>query len=191
MRRVRDRHLPEPFRTWIDRAGPLPPGVTVLPRTVSVSGDALGLLLAVIGCVGLGVPMVAFLRTEMDASGRAVVGVISAALIGYLVSQTYRLGRTIGARRDQRAGVLRQGILVGPEGVLVRVTPNRCYPVPMDRFVRAEQWSGGGENGSDYLRVVTRDGPVDIADECMAADAGDVGRAVAAARSRTAAGRGG
>ena len=81
------------------------------------------------------------------------------------------------------AGALRQGILVGPEGILVRLAPNRCYPIPADRFVWAEEWSGGGVEGGDYLRIVTRDGPVDIWDHDITADAAEVNRAVAMARA--------
>jgi membrane protein implicated in regulation of membrane protease activity len=190
-RRVRDRHLPEPFRSWIDRAAPLPPGVTILPRTVSVLGAVLLVFLAVIGCVGLGVPIATVVpRADLDAGGWAVVGLIAAALVGLLVWQVHRLGRAIGARRDRAAGALRQGILVGSEGVLVRLAPNRCYPILADRFLRAEEWSGGGVEGSDYLRIVTRDGPVDIWDHDITADAAEVNRAVAVARAGST-GRGG
>ena len=41
-RRGTRRHLPDPFRAWINRAEPLPPGVIVLPRSISVSGDGVG-----------------------------------------------------------------------------------------------------------------------------------------------------
>jgi hypothetical protein len=112
-----------------------------------------------------------------------VVGLIAAALVGLLIWRVYRVGRAVGARRDQAASALRQGILVGPEGVLVRLAPNRCYPIPADRFMRAEEWSGGGAEGSDYLRIVTRDGPVDIWDHDITADAAEVNRAVAVAQA--------
>lgn len=186
MRPVRGHRLSEPFRTWIDRAVPLPSGVTVLPRIVNVTSDGLAVVLAVIGCVGIGTPMAAVApRTEMGAGGWAVFALISAALLGFLSWNVYRLWRTIRARRDEKAGALRLGILVGPEGILVRLTPNRCYPIPMDRFVRAERWSGGGEDGSDYLRVVTLDGPIDIGEDGITADAADLSQTVAVARRRT------
>ena len=37
-RRGTRRHLTDPFPAWINRAEPLPPGVIVLPRSISVSG---------------------------------------------------------------------------------------------------------------------------------------------------------
>ena len=189
MDRISDRRLPEPFRAWIDRAAPLPPAVTVLPRVVSVTGGVLVASLALIGCVGMGVPMAIMVpRAATGVGDWAVAGLVAAAAVGFLVWTLYRLGRMFGARRDQKAGVLRQGILIGPEGVLVRLTPNRCYPIPMDRFIRAEAWSGPGTEGSDYLRIVTTVGPVDIWDHDITAAAADVNRAVATVRARVAAG---
>lgn len=190
MHRVSDRHLPEPFRSWIDRGSPLPPGVTVLPRVVSVTGAASVVLLAVLGCLGVGVPMATVVpRAATGAGDWAIVGLIAAATVGFLSWTIYRLWRTICARFDQKHGVLRQGILVGPQGVLVRLTPDRCYPIPMDRFIRAEAWSGPGTEGSDYLRLVTADGPVDIWEHDITADAADVNRLVGDVRA-PGAGRG-
>jgi hypothetical protein len=146
-------------------------------------GGVLVVLLALMGCVGVGVPMATVVPLAAAGAGDwAVIGLIAAASIGFLVWTVSRLWRMISARRDQKAGVLRLGIIVGPEGLLVRFTPNWCYPVPMDRFVRAEEWSGPGTEGSDYLRIVTLDGPVDIWDHDITAGAADVNRAVAAAR---------
>jgi len=185
MDRISDRRLPEPFRAWIDRAAPLPPGVTVLPRVVSVTGGVLVASLALIGCVGRGVPMAIMVpRAATGVGDWAVAGLVAAAAVGFLVWTLYRLGRMFGARRDQKAGVLRQGILIGPEGILVRLTPNRCHPIPMDRFVRAEPWSGPGTEGGDYLRLVTTGGPVDIWDHDITGDAADVNQVVAAVRAR-------
>ena len=184
MRRVRDSHLPDPFRAWIDRADPLPPGVTVLPRTVSVSGDVLALVVVGIGCVGIGVPIVTVVpQAEPRVGGWAVVGLISVVLVGVLTWLAKRLWRTIGASRDQKAGVLRQGVLVGPDGVLVRLKPNWCYPIPMERFVRAEKWTGGGQDGIDYVRIKTLEGPIDLPDEQLTFGAAEVNQAVAAARA--------
>lgn len=182
MRRVRDQYLPEPYRTWTDPSVPLPPGVTVLPRTVGVRGSVLVVSLALMGCVGVGLPIAIVVPAATGAGEWAMAGLIAAAPIGFLVWTVQRLWRTISAHRDQKAGVLRLGILVGPEGLLVRLTPNWCYPVSMDRFVRAEEWSGPGTEGSDYLRIVTLDGPVDIWDHEITASAADVNGAVAAAR---------
>src|SRR4051812_2655010 len=159
MRRVRDRRLPDPFRAWIDRAEPLPPGVTVLPRTISVSADAAALALIGIGCVGLGVPCATLIATGagwLSGGGLGILVLAPAVPFCVLIWVARRLWRTIGASRDQKAGALWQGVLVGPAGVLVRLAPDRCYPIPMDRFMRAQKWSGGGEDGVDFLRIETR-----------------------------------
>src|SRR4029078_3220476 len=75
----------------------------------------------------------------------------------------HRLWHTLAARRDQRAGPLRQGVFVSAEGILVRLLPNWCYPVPMDQFVKAEEWSSGGsDGGEDYVRMENRNGPINI-----------------------------
>ena len=77
--------------------------------------------------------------------------------------------------------MLRQGVLVGPDGVLVRLKPNRCYPIPMERFVRAEKWTGGGQDGIDYVRIETLEGPIDLPDEQLTFGAAEVNQAVAVA----------
>ena len=192
MRRVRDRHLPEPFRAWIDRDAPLPPGVTVLPRTIDVWGNAFGLVQVGMGCVGLGalyVYVIARAVTLTEAGSLTFLALCGGLLLVLLVWFSRRLWSEIGASRDRKAGRLRQGVLIGPEGVLVRLTPDRCYPVPMDHFVRAEEWTNGTEDSATYVRIVTRDGPVDFADADFKADAAELNRIVAAARSHHATGR--
>jgi hypothetical protein len=146
-------------------------------------GGVLVVALALMGCVGVGVPMAIVVPYAATGAGDwAVVGLIAAAAVAFLMWNVYRLWRMICARRDQKAGVLRQGILVSPEGILVRLWPGRCYPVPMADFIGAEEWSGPGTEGSNYLRIMTRDGPIDIWDHDIAAGAADVNRAVTAAR---------
>ena len=41
MRSMRDSQLPEPYRSWIDRAQPLPGKVRLLPRAVRLVHDTL------------------------------------------------------------------------------------------------------------------------------------------------------
>jgi hypothetical protein len=182
MRRVRDRDLPEPFRAWIDRAIPLPPGVTALPRTIDVFGDTFSLAAFGSMCLFMAGVLIGavsgWLRHLPDAGGLAFLVVGLTVLCGFPVWMAYRLWRTIGALREKRAGTLRQGVLVGPEGVLVRMIPNACYPIPIERFIKAVKWSGGSSDGSDYLRIETRDGPVDFADEHLTVGAAEVNAAV-------------
>jgi len=126
---------------------------------------------------------------DLDAGRVAVFVLFFIVLFGVPLWMAYWLWHTIGARRDQKVGTLRQGVLVGPEGVLVRLAPNRCYPVPMERFVTAKEWSGGGDEGTDWLTIETKDGPVDFASQYLTVGAAEVNQAVAAVRPRSAAGR--
>ena len=187
MRRVRDRNLPDPFRTWIDRAIPLPPGVTVLPRTIDFWAELIGLLCVEFVClvmagIFIGAATDWLRRLPTNTAGLAVLAVGLLLLFGWPIWMVLRLWRTVEASRDEKAGRLRQGVVVGPEGVLVRLVPNRCYAIPMDRFVTARSWGGGGESGVDYLRIETRDGPVDFADLHLSVGAAEVNEAVAGAR---------
>lgn len=185
MRRVRDRHLPDPFRRWADRGEPLPPGVIVLPRTVDVLGNLMGVAQVGLGCVGMGWVTARWIvpSTDLTRPGNAALlalfWCVLLALLGWFAR---KLWSAVGARRDRGRGRLRQGVLVGREGVLVRLSPDRCYAVRMDRFVRAEEWTNGSEDSPTYVRIVTRDGPIDFADADLTAGAAEVNHAVAAAR---------
>jgi hypothetical protein len=187
LRRVRDRDLPDPYRLWIDRSVPLPSGVTVLPRTIRLASEICRLVyVGGMFMAGGGIFLFLFLRFKEDGWGaEAVAVVIFATAFGFGLPlwMAYRLWRTVGAWRDQQAGVLRTGILVGPEGMLVRVLPNWCYPIPRDRFVRAKEWSSGGDSvGVDFLRIETRDGFVDLDADDLTVDAKGVNATVATAR---------
>jgi hypothetical protein len=116
--------------------------------------------------------------------GLAFLVLSSSIRFGIPVWMAHRLWRTIGALHDQKANSLRQGVLVCPQGVLVRLVPNRCYPIPMERFVKVEEWSGGGSGGGeDSLRIETRDGPIDFVADHFTVGADGVNQAVAAVRS--------
>jgi hypothetical protein len=106
----------------------------------------------------------------------------SAITFGIPLWMALRLCGSIRARRDQQAGTLRQGVLVGPEGLLVRLTPNCCRVVLMDRFVTAKEWSGGGEEGTGWLTIETKDGPLDLLAGSLAVGSAAVNQAVAATR---------
>lgn len=185
MRRVRDRKLAEPFRTWIDRDLPLPDGVVVLPRTIELSLDVVRLVYPGLGFLAMGVAFIALFGTSVGwpgAGGVAFLALSSLILFGVPLWLAHRLWRTFQARRDQQAGRLRLGILVGPQGMLVRVIPSWCYPIPLDRFVRATIWSGGGEDGCDWLRIETRDGPIDLSTEQLTVGPTQINQAVAMVR---------
>jgi hypothetical protein len=179
MRRVRDKNLPVPFRQWIDRDYALPSDVTVLPRVISPLTEFMLFVVGLAGCGAMGTLLFTVIpEFTLSSESWIAIVLIAAAMLGYLLWVGRRLWTALAAYRDRKAGDLRLGIIVGPEGVLVRMNPGRCYPVFTDRFVRAEPWSGGGENGSDYLRIVTKDGPIDIWDHDIVADATEVNRVI-------------
>lgn len=188
MRKVRDQRLQEPFRAWIDRAQPLPDHVTVLPREVDVSLAVMRLVYPGLGFGGMGVAfIVVAVKTGGEPPPAGVLAFLALSLLilfGVPVSQVLQLLHTLQARRDQQAGNLRQGVLVGPEGVLVRLKHNACYPVPMDRIITASEWSGGGEDGTDWLRIETKDGPVDFDQELLTVGAKEVNHAISAVKGR-------
>jgi hypothetical protein len=142
MRSMCDSKLPEPFRSWVDRERPFPAQVRLLPRTVEVFNE-LGMFV-ILGIMFFGMDVLMLVMfgpvfAQGDWGGiLPLVGVCSLlALVPLYLLR--RLFITIGARRDRKRGTLRQGIFVGPEGVLVRMEPNGCYPIAADRFVQARQ----------------------------------------------------
>jgi len=189
MRCVADRKLSEPFRAWIDRGKPLPMGVTLLPRRIDVPGAAWALLCVALPCLSLAAIIGALSHAFLVNMGSTALFVLFCSiLLGVPIWTAHRLWRTIDASRDQKVGALRQGLFVGPEGILLRLVPNRCYPIPMERFVKAEAWSGGGsDGGEEYTRIATLDGPIDFVEDHLTVFAAEVNQAVAAARSRPAA----
>jgi hypothetical protein len=187
MRRVCDRRLPEPYRTWIDKAMPLPPGVVVLPRTINVAQGVMVLIFPGLALVGMGAAFIAFAVTAggwQNAGGLGFLALSSAICFGVPLWIALRLAQTVGARRDQRANVLRQGILIGPEGLLVRLRPDRSYLVPLGRFIRAKVWTGHGEEAMDWLGIETQDGRVDVVVGELAVSAEAINRAVEAVHRR-------
>lgn len=196
---VSDRNLPEPFRSWIDDTEPLPATVRLIPRTVAVLYD-FGMF------VTLGLPLIAmdvvilmmFVPPTLQGTTRQVliVGTILAGICWLLALVPWYLGRrligTIGAWRRRQRGMLREGILVGPEGLLVRMEPNRCYPISLDQFVlakidmgirRATPWSRHQET-PDFV-IETLGGPVAFFLDWSSEPPELLNRWVAEARSET------
>ena len=143
MRALSDRRLAEPYRSWIDRAAPLPDGVRLLPRTVDVGNDALIFLMlgAVFGGMGALIaalmPPWRFNPAQTGWGPLLFLGAICLGLWSIPLLLLLRLTHTLGAAADQRRGALRQGVLVGADGLLVRMEPGRCHPIAAERFVAA------------------------------------------------------
>ena len=175
--------LPEPYRSWIDPDADLPPGVRLLPRTVDVGYDAL-IFFVVGGMFGGMAALMLFLppwRFDPAQEGWTPylwLGAICLGLWSVPVLLLRRLVITLRARADERRGVLRQGIFVGPKGMLVRMEPNRCHPIAMSRF--KEAWVPPpirpGHRHNPVLVVETLDGPVKFFAERLRASADEVNR---------------
>jgi hypothetical protein len=165
LRPAPDRNLPEPYQSWIDGAQPLPAHVRLLPRSVAILHD-LGMFV-VLGVLIIGMDLLVallFLPAFAAAGGWVPIAVVVGFCLLLGLIPLYLLRRlciTLSAWRQLKRGTLRQGILVGPAGVLVRMEPNRCYAIALDRFVNAtiETSASEGRVPSDFV-IETLDGRV-------------------------------
>ena len=186
MRSLPDRRLPEPYRRWIDGAVALPPEVVLVPRTIDVAHDALVLagLTLPMGAIGaFFLLMASHVRPETDGWVPLLATFsIGLALWSVPILLVRRLARTILASRERKRGALRQGIFVGPEGALVRMEPDRCHPIPAERFVSAKLIPAmRASSRNPLVAVETRDGTIEIFADRLD---GHPGRIVQAARER-------
>jgi hypothetical protein len=185
MRALSDRKLAEPYKSWIDRAVPLPDGVRLLPRTVDVGHDALVFLMlgAMFGGMGALVaalmPPWRFDPAETGWGPPLFLGAICLALWSVPLLLLRRLIHTLGAAADQRRGALRQGVLVGAEGLLVRMEPGRGHPIAADQFVAARLFppKDSQDRRKPTVIVETRQGTVEFFADRLAAPPEDIHRA--------------
>ncbi len=149
LRRLRDNQLEEPYRSWINREVTLPTDVNVLPRKIDVHGETTVLITVGSGCLAMAILVfpLALITIDSDTSKDAllVVALIAIAIVLLPSWMIWRLCVTFSARRDQRCGKLRQGIIIGTAGIVVRLSPNRCFVIPLERFLLARPWGGGGD----------------------------------------------
>lgn len=163
LRPMRDKQLPAPYDAWIDRTQPLPSSVQLLPRSVAIVYD-LGMFL-ILGMLFLTVPALMIMMfwnslIRGDWGTIIPVAVISSLLASVPLLLLRRSIITVGAYLDLKRGRLRQGILLGHEGLLVRMEPNACYLIPRDRFVKAKTESSGDASGTSSFIIETLDGQV-------------------------------
>ncbi len=161
---VSDDRLPEPYRSWIDEAQALPAQVRILPRSVAVIHDLIFFVTLGFTPIAMVILIVLMFWPALVAAGATVPLLVLGAVCSLLaLIPLYLLRRlciTLGAWHRLKRGTLRQGILVGPGGVLVRMEPNRCYGIALDRFVNAKiEASVSTDVPSDFV-IETLDGPV-------------------------------
>lgn len=163
MRACPDDELPLPYLTWIDANKPLD-DVELIPRYISPGMDLLAFTSSLISFGGMGVFLLYFswriLVTGGDFVMPVILGLISIAIFAVPWLLAGRWLRALSAASEQRQGRLRRGILLGPEGLLVRLDPDQCYAVGWDRFVEAEDFYLGA--GGSVFKIETLDGPVQI-----------------------------
>ena len=167
MRAISDRKLREPYRSWIDRREPLPAEVRLLPRSIHVGSDWLSLLNACITFGAMGGILLSLAQpwrwnpATGDMPPHLALGIIGLLLWLVPLVVVRRLLFTIGARRDRQRGTLRQGLFLGPEGILVRLRPNRCHPIDADRFVVAKLFPPASADDQTLI-IETLDGEVRV-----------------------------
>jgi hypothetical protein len=90
-----------------------------------------------------------------------------------------RLVRALGARADLRRGTLRQGVFLGPEGMLVRMEGSGAHPIAADRFVGARRFppEESRDGRKPTLVIETLDGSVEFFAERLGAGARDIQQA--------------
>ena len=142
----------------------------LLPRTVDASTDIFTFL-GVGGMFGgMGVLMFTLLRPwRLDPvrdgwTPILIMGGLLLALWSVPLLLLRRMVRTLGARADLRRGTLRQGLLLGPAGMLVRMEPGGGRPISEGRFVGARLFPPAESNDGRKRTLVieTLDGDVEF-----------------------------
>jgi hypothetical protein len=169
MRSLADRRLSEPYRSWIDRTAALPAGVRLIPRAVHVAQDLATFVLLGTMMGGMGALIVILPTRRLDVAHTGwtpllILGTIAIVLWSVPVLLLRRVVRTLGAAADRRGGRLRQGVFIGPEGMLVRMEPGRGHVIPRERFLRARLFPPENvrHSGAPMFVIDTLDGSVEF-----------------------------
>lgn len=177
MRACRDRALPEDYRAWVDPTRPLPEDVHLLPRQVKVGDD----LLLALGVGGLFAVMGAFMGALLARAARAgdpwgilLLAAVTAGLWLVPLVLARRLIGTIRASKEAKDGRLRQGLLLGPQGLLLRLTPNHGYVVSAKEFMVAKMRTSPRGQRQRFFRIETRDDAVEFFAERLRGEPDDV-----------------
>jgi hypothetical protein len=167
MRSIRDNQLPEPYRSWIDGARPLPDHVRLFPRMIRLFHDSFYLFFHVFAVVCAGILIGLMVGKDLVHARWELIIVVAAAILPFVVLAFFSLRRlwvTIGAHREARRGALRQGIFVSRDGILLRMKPNECYPLALDRFVSAKivHFLNRGISSRSRFVIETLDEPLEF-----------------------------
>ena len=186
LRGKRDSQLEEPYRSWINREVSIPADVIFLPRKINVPSEAMLVIAVLIGCATmtfLFLPgALKSFHSDVSTDSSLVITLVALANVLLPFWTIRRLSETLRARLEQRRGKLRQGIFVGTAGILVRLTPNKCFALPLEKFMRAKHWSGSENGGGEFICIETKDGNIDFSERSLAVDAEAVNQSVFEAR---------
>lgn len=164
MRPCRDADLGLPFQAWIDSATPLDAQVRLIPRSIHPGYDLLAFTSSLVSFGAMSAFLVFFswkmVTVEASYSMPIIVMLIAVGLLAVPWVLGRRWMRSQAAAGEQRRGQLRQGILVGVDGLLIRMEPNCCYAIMWDRYLGAKSFSRSA--GSAMFQVETLDGPVNF-----------------------------
>lgn len=164
MQACRDGDLGLPFQGWIDPEIPLGDQLRLIPRAIQPGYDLLAFLSALVSFGGMG-GLLGYFAWRWHAAGAGDVMTVLMLLIAMgMWAVPLVLGRrwwrSWAAAGDQRRGRLRQGILLGADGVLVRMEPHTCYAITWDRYLGVKQFRRSA--GSALLQIETLDGPINF-----------------------------
>ncbi len=180
----RDATLPETYRSWIDPGQPLPDDVRLLPRQIDVGQDlviaaGLGVPFALMGSF-MGAMLAMVLRSAETRSPDLLAMLLFTAVTTGLwlvpLALIRRLVTTIRALNDAKHGRLRQGLMLGPRGLLVRLAPNDCYLVPAEEFAAAKLRVPRRGRPQRFFRIETRGDAVEFFAERLEGEPDDVNR---------------
>lgn len=168
MRAIPDRRLAEPYRSWADRRKPLPDDVLVLPRALTPWIDLFRFvaLMVVFGAVGLFMlqPVsICFVKPD-DATRIAGAAIYLLSLLFLLTPLLvfWEFLITLRALLDEKMGRLRQGILIGPSGILVRLKPNECCTIDMADFKEVRAHVSERDSKTELYRIETARGLIEF-----------------------------
>lgn len=164
MRVYVDGDLRFPYSTWIDPNVPLSDKVRLIPRAIAPGHDLLAFVSAVVSFGAAGAVLGYFAWRWHGAGAGVAMPVILALVSVVLWAVPFVLGRrwwrTRSAASEEKRNRLRQGILLGIEGMLVRMEPDSCYVVTWDRYLGAKHFHHS--SGGTLFQVETLDGPIDF-----------------------------
>jgi hypothetical protein len=178
-----DDALPEPFLSWIDPLRPLPEGVQLLPRAITPGLLLLAFTRSLVSFGGMSL-FVLYLLYRLNGVGAGLFEQMFLAVVFLVlwivpVLLFRRWWRSRRAAWDAAAGRLREGLFLGPAGMLLRLERNQARVIPWDRFLKVHRYYRCRE---EVLQLETLDGPIGFPDDRLDGSVAAIEQGVRAAR---------